>query len=171
MDFWELVNIRQSIRDYDKEKKPSKEKILKILEAGRLAPSAANKQPWEFLVISSEDVLQKIVKAYPREWFINAPYIIAVKGLKNESWKRKDSYDSIETDLAIAMTFIIMAAANEGLATCWIAAFDEKILRDALGLKENEVIYAITPLGYPKNEIQKPISKDRKPIEQIVRFI
>ncbi|MGC8765319.1 MAG: nitroreductase family protein [Brevinematia bacterium] len=171
MDFWELIKTRHSVRSYDKNRPLSRELILKILEAGRLAPSAANCQPWEFVVVSSPEILDKLRKCYNKEWFNNVPHILVVKGLKALSWKRRDGYDSIETDLAIAMTFIILAAANEGVATCWIAAFDEKILREALDLKENEKVYAITPLGYPEDDWKVPASKSRKKLEDIVRFI
>lgn len=171
MEFWELVNIRQSVRSYDKERPLPRELILKILEAGRLAPSAANKQPWEFLVISSPEILQRVKACYRRDWFLNAPHILVVKGNKNESWVRRDGYNSIETDLAIAMTFIILAAANEGVATCWIAAFDENILKEALSLGENEVVYGITPLGYPERGWKGVSKKDRKNLSEIVRFL
>ncbi len=171
MDWWELIKTRQSIRSYDRNKPVQRERILKILEAGRLAPSAVNYQPWEFLVVLSPEMLEKVKKCYPRDWFLNAPCVIVIKGSKKESWKRKDGYDSIETDLAIAMTFIILAATNEGLATCWIAAFDEKALREALDLTDHEVVYAITPLGYPEENFTPEKKKDRKPLEKIVRFI
>jgi nitroreductase len=171
MDFWELVKTRHSVRSYDRNKPLSIELILKILEAGRLAPSAANRQPWEFIVVSSYDVIEKVRRCYNKDWFCNAPHILVVKGFKDKSWKRKDGYDSIETDLAIAMSFIILAAANEGVGTCWIAAFDEEILRNSLNLAENEKVYAITPLGYPEESWKAPQTKDRKRLEEIVRFL
>lgn len=170
MEFFELIQTRESIRNYTT-KPVEEEKIKKILEAARLAPSAANKQPWEFLVIRSKELLENIKKTYHRDWFIKTPCIIAVKGDKTKSWKRKDGHDSIETDLAIAMTYIILASADLGLATCWIGAFDEQELRKALNLKENEIVYAITPLGYPDENYKPKGFKDRKELSEIVKFL
>ncbi len=82
-----------------------------------------------------------------------------------------DGYDSIETDLSIAMTYIILAAADLGIASCWIGAFDEKELRKILKLKENEVVFAITPLGYPDENYKPKDSKDRKKLDEIIRFL
>ncbi len=170
MDFFELIKRRESVRSYSSDP-IEEEKINKILEAARLAPSAANKQPWEFIVVRSKDILDEVKKSYPRDWFINAPCIIVVKGDKNQSWKRKDGYDSIETDLAIAMTYIILSSFELGLATCWIGAFDESVLRKALNLKENEVVFALTPLGYPEKDYKPKGVKDRKPLSEVVKFL
>ena len=80
-------------------------------------------------------------------------------------------FRSIETDLAIAMDHMILAAENEGVATCWIAAFDYQKLAKAIRLNENEVVYCITPLGYPPKDFQKHRNKKRKPLEEIVKRI
>ncbi len=85
MEFYELIRKRESIRNYT-DRQIEEEKLKKILEAARLAPSAANKQPWEFLVIRSKELLEAIKRTYPKGWFIKAPCIIVVKGDKNQSW-------------------------------------------------------------------------------------
>ncbi|MCX7820168.1 MAG: nitroreductase family protein [Brevinematales bacterium] len=170
MEFLEIIENRESVRSYSNQE-VEEDKLTKILEAARLAPSAANRQPWEFIIVKSKEMLEKVKQTYQRDWFYNAPLIIIVKGDKNQSWKRKDGYDSIETDLAIAMTYIILAAFDLGLATCWIGAFDESKLRRVLNLKENEVVYAITPLGYPDKNYEPKGAKDRKDLKEIVRFI
>ena len=82
-----------------------------------------------------------------------------------------DRYNSIETDVAIAMTHIILAAENEGVATCWIAAYNPALLREALNPGENELIFGITPLGYPKEGFRKTMMKKRKSLEEIVEFL
>ena len=128
MDFYELIRNRESIRDY-----------------------AANHQPWRFLVISSKEMLKKVRLCYTCSWFQDAAHILIVAGNINESWVRQiDSYNSIETDLAIAMDHMILAAEYDGVATCWIEAYDPVILKKALSIKDNERIFAITSLGYPK---------------------
>ncbi len=172
MEYNDLITSRQSIRNYDPENPVKKEVLERILDAGRLAPSACNNQPWKFLVVSSPEMLEKVRACYHREWFKNAPHILLVVGLKDKSWVRSfDGYNSIETDVAIAMTHLILAAENEGVATCWIAHYDPALLREALNLKENEVIFCITPLGYPKEGFQKDSQKKRKSPGDVVEFL
>jgi len=172
MEYYELIRSRESIRNYDSNRPVPRQILEKILDAGRLAPSACNYQPWKFLVISSAEMLGKVRACYHRDWFKNAPHILIVAGLKDQAWKRSyDGYNSIETDVAIAMTHIILAAENEGVATCWIEAYDPAILRKALNLNDNQVVFGITPLGYPKTGFIKNGSKNRKTFEEIVEFL
>jgi len=84
---------------------------------------------------------------------------------------RSDGYCSIETDLAIAMTHILLAAENEGVASCWISNFDLPLLRKILNLRENERVYSMTPLGYPKADYQKKKIKERKELKDIVIWL
>jgi nitroreductase len=172
MDFLNLVKTRYSYRSYDKSKPVEKASIMRILEAGRMAPSAANRQPWSFLVIQSADMLAKIHETYPSKWFTEANTVLVVKGRKNDAWVRKsDGYNAIETDLTIAMDHMILAATAEGLATCWIAAFDYQKLRDVLQLSLDEVVFAISPLGYAGEDLGATRTKSRKPIEEIVTWL
>jgi nitroreductase len=172
MDFFDVITNRESVRDYNPDKIVSKDVLLKILEAGRIAPSAANKQPWKFIMISSDDMLQKIRPCYQREWFKKAPHILVVIGEKSEAWVRQsDNYNSIETDLTIAMDHMILAAEAEGIGTCWIAAFDYEIIRDTLQLNDNQVVFTITPLGHQNEGYHKKRNKIRKSIEDIVEFV
>ncbi len=172
MDFYKLIKNRESIRDYDSARPVEKEKLNRILNAGRLAPSASNRQPWRFLVISSDNMLKKVRACYHRDWFRKAPHILVVAGSKADAWVRQyDGYNSLETDLTIAMDHMILAAENEGVGSCWIAAFDPGILMDALSLEHHEIVYAITPLGYTPEGFKKKGHKDRKPLEDIVAFL
>jgi nitroreductase len=172
MEYYDLIRNRESIRNYDRNRPLEREVLKRILEAGRLAPSACNLQPWKFLVVSSPEMLEKVGESYKRDWFLNAPHIVIVTGLKDQSWVRGyDGYNSIETDLAIAMTHIILAAENEGVGTCWIEAFDPSALRTALGLSENQVVYAMTPLGYQMEGFKKKGNKTRKPSQEVIEFI
>lgn len=172
MGFYELIRSRESIRSYDPAKPVDEAVIYRILEAGRLAPSAANRQPWRFLVISSREMLDRVRPCYLRPWFQEAPHVLIVVGSVNESWVRgSDGYNSIETDLTIAMDHMILAAEYEGVATCWIAAFDPVILKKALAIKDSERIFAITPLGYPKEGFVKKGDKQRKPLNEVARIL
>ncbi len=172
MEFYQLIETRETIRNYDPERKVPEEILKRILNAGRLAPSAANRQPWTFYLVSSDEMLPAIKASYPREWFQDAPHVLIVAGDKTKSWVRPyDGYNSIETDLAIAMDHMVLAAENEGVATCWIIAFDYAAIRKALNLKENEVVFCITPLGYPKKGYKKHGNKKRKSLDEIVRWL
>lgn len=171
MNFNELVRLRSSIRGYEPDKAVEKDKLLRILEAGRMAPSAKNNQPWTFVVITSAEVLKEVHTAYARDWFWQAPVVIVVKGRREDAWERKyDNYNALETDLTIAMDHIILAATAEGLGTCWIAAFEPEILHKALGLKPEEVVFALTPLGYPSEKGLMVVPKVRKPLSSIVEW-
>jgi nitroreductase len=172
MEFSELIRIRESVRNYDPDRPVPKEILERIINAGRLAPSACNYQPWKFLVISSSDMLEKISACYDRDWFKDAPHILVALGLKDRAWNRSyDGYNSVETDVAIAMTHIILAAENESVATCWIAAYNPVSLKKVLNRDETQLIFGITPLGYPKKGFQKSLIKKRKSLEDIVEFL
>jgi nitroreductase len=172
MEYTELIRNRESIRNYDPNRSVPKEILERILDAGRLAPSAHNLQPWKFLVISSSALLEKVKACYNRDWIKDTPHILVVLGLRDQAWNRNyDGYNSVETDVAIAITHIILAAENEGVGTCWIAAYNPALLKEALNPKENELIFGITPLGYPKPGFQKSLIKKRKSLEEIVEFL
>ena len=172
MEYSDLIKSRESIRNYDPERVVPKEILEKILDAGRHAPSACNIQPWKFLVISSPNVLEKVRASYNKVWFKDAPHILVIIGFRDQAWIRSyDGYNSIETDVAIAMTHIILAAENEGVATCWIEAYNPSILKEALNIKDGQVIFGITPLGYPRPGFRKAMNKQRKPLEDIVEFL
>lgn len=169
MEFRTLLETRASVRSFLPDPIPE-EKLKHILECARLAPSACNRQPWEFLVIQTPEVLARVHAAYSRPWFAEAPAVVVVKGRISEAWVRKDGYCSIETDLAIAMTTLIYAAADEGIGSCWIGAFDERLLREALLLKEEDRVFGMTPLGFisPAFTVNP---KTRKGLEEVVRFL
>jgi len=172
MDYYKLIDQRESVRNYDSDKNVSNEVLMRILNAGRLAPSASNRQPWTFVLVSSDEKLKEVKASYPRDWFQNAPHVLVVVGDKTKAWVRPyDGYNSLETDLSIAMDHMILAAENEGVGTCWIAAYDYATLAKAIGLKENETIFCITPLGYQRDAYQKQGNKNRKSLEEVMRVI
>ena len=172
MDFTELITKRESIRSYDPLRPVSEEALRRILDAGRIALSAANRQPWKFLVISSPRMLEKVRPCYTREWFGDAPHVIAVVGLRDQAWSRSfDGYNSVETDAAIAMTHIILAAENEGVGACWIANYDPVKLREALGIGGDQEVFGITPIGYPRHDFRKSGIKKRKSFAEVIEFL
>ena len=172
MDFYDLIRNRESIRSYDPARSLSEEVMGRILEAGRLAPSAVNYQPWRFLVVSSPEMLARVRPCYPRPWFHEAPHILVVVGKENEAWVREaDGYNSLETDVTIAMDHMILAAEFERVGTCWVGAYNPAMLREALSLADYETVYSITPLGYTKLGFEKKGNKKRKAIEEVVDFL
>lgn len=172
MEFYEVIHARESIRNYDPGRPVEKDTLDRIMDAGRIAPSAANRQPWEFWLISSPEMLAAVRTCYHHDWYKNAPHVLVVVGKKDEAWvRRADGHNAIETDLAIAMTHLILAAENEGVGTCWIANFDPKVMQNALGLKEDQVVFGITPLGYPQQGFIKKGEKNRKSFQEVIKYL
>ncbi|MDF2523249.1 MAG: nfrA2 [Clostridiales bacterium] len=167
MSFIELANRRYSVREY-KEIPVEKEKIIQVLEAGRVAPSAVNYQPLHFIVLTDENIKNKIFETYPREWFKKAPVIIAVCGDHSKSWKRKDGKDHCDIDVAIAVDHMILAATDIGLGTCWVCAFDAKRCQEVLELPDNLEVSALMPIGYAAEN--KVPEKKRKSLADIVSW-
>ena len=171
MDFTRVISGRESIRSYDPTKPVDKAVLERILDAGRIAPSAANRQPWRFLLVQSRDVLSQVRRSYQKPWFQDAPQVLVVVGRTGEAWTRQDGWSSIETDLAIAMDHMVLAAENEGVGTCWIAAFDSTVLRSTLSLTSDDRVYAMTPLGYPRPGFAKKGKRERKALTDVVRYL
>ena len=145
-----------------------KEKILQVIEAARIAPSAVNFQPWHFIVVTSEEMKSKIAETYSRDWFRKAPAIIVVCGDHSSSWKRNDGKDHCDIDVAIAVEHMTLAAADMGLGTCWVCAFDAAKCHQVLDLPENLEVIALLPIGYPADD-EVP-QKKRKSINEIVSW-
>ncbi len=168
MDFYEVIKKRRSVRSYKPDPVPD-DVLNRVLEAGRLAPSAKNLQPWRFLVIRDKDLIEELIPAMRNQRFIaEAPVLIGVIALEEEAWGRMGGYwSSYPVDCAIAFEHIILAATAEGLGTCWIGAYDEKEVNRILNLSPSEKPIAFTPLGYPK---EWPRERERKPLSEIVEY-
>lgn len=167
MEYFDLIQKRYSVRAY-KPDPVEYTKLSKILEAARLAPTAANLQPFQFIVAHVKGRESELQRVYHRQWFIQAPLVICACGLPAQGWVRgTDSVNYTTVDVAIAMDHLILAAADLGLGTCWIAAFDAAAARQVFRLPEGVEPIALTPLGYPADE---PGPKERKPLTQLVRY-
>jgi nitroreductase len=166
MNFQELIRKRYSVRAY-KPDPVEDDKLERVLEAARLAPTACNLQPFKFVVVRTKGREEGLRRVYKRDWFVQPPYVVAVCSIPKESWVRKwDGWNSHEVDATIAMDHLILAAMDEGLGTCWIAAFDPAAAREVLGLPEGVVPIAFTPLGYPADSTP---AKKRRPLADLVR--
>ena len=166
MEFAELIRKRYSVRAY-KPDPVEDEKLEQVLEAMRLAPTAANRQPFQFIVIHTKGREAELGRIYGRGWFVQAPLIICACGVLAQNWVRSDGKNYNDVDVAIAMDHLVLAAADLGLGTCWIAAFDPAAAREVLGLPDGVEPVAFTPLGYPADQLGP---KERKPLSELVRY-
>ena len=166
MGFLELARKRYSVRAY-KSDPVEDDKLQKVLEAARLAPTACNLQPFQFIVIHTKGKEAELRHIYSASWFVQAPIIICACGIPSQSWVRSDGKNYWEVDVTIAMDHLILAAADLGFGTCWIGAFNPDAAREVLGLPDDVEPIAFTPLGYPADQ---PGYKGRKSIGELVRY-
>jgi nitroreductase len=166
VDFYDVVRKRLSVRSYKPDPVPE-EVLNRILEAGRLAPSAKNYQPWKFIVVKDPAVREALVPACRGQASVGqAPVVICACALTEQAWKGMGGYWSAESvDLTIALEHMMLAAAAEGLGTCWIGAFVEADVKKVLAIPENVKPIALTPLGYPARPSNP---RPRKPLSEIV---
>ena len=165
LEVFEAITRRRSIRKYDS-KGVEKDKLLKVLEAARLSPSAMNRQPYVFVVTHEEETRERLSAACNQEWI--APILIVVCAFPEEAWVRDDGEEYWKADAAIAMNNMSLVACAEGLGSCWIAAFKEKIVKDILGIDPDVRVVAMTPLGYPAEK--KASVTNRKTLDELVRY-
>ena len=164
MDFMDVVNQRYSCRGYAA--RPIEEAPLaRIFEAVRRAPSACNRQPCKFLVVTGAELRASICAVYPKAWLAQAPVIVVALGHREQAWKRLDGTSAHVIDTVIAMEHLVLAATAEGLGTCWVCAFDQADLHRRLGLGPEWDVVALTPLGYPADPGR---GTARKPIAEII---
>jgi nitroreductase len=163
MDFYEVVRKRRSYRVY-KPDMPEEEKITRILEAARLAPTWANKQGMHYIVVKDSETVKEIWKAIGQaQKFTTAPMFVVAVISESGSGANANGIKYFPLDCGICFEHLILAATAEGLATCWIGWFDENKIRE----KKYRVL-TLTPLGYPVK--QKGKVEERKPLEKIVHY-
>lgn len=167
MEYSELIAKRYSVRAYRPDPVED-EKLQKVLEAARLAPTACNRQPFQIIVVHTRGREAELSRIYRQPWFVQAPLILCAVGLPGEGWVRSaDKRRYLDVDVAIVMDHLILEAANQGLGTCWIAAFNAKAAREVLQLPKDVEPLIFTPLGYPAD---MPGPKERKPLKDLVRY-
>lgn len=167
-NFLEIVEKRKSIRSY-KNLEVEKEKLDYIIEAFRKSPSAKNLQPWKLIVVTDKKIINDLVIACRNQIFIGeAPIVIAACAKEQEAYGTMGGYmNSYPVDIGISFEHLMLAAAEQGLGTCWIGAFNEKSVKQILAVPENVRVVALTPLGYPDEPGRE---KGRKSVEEIVSF-
>ena len=169
MEVLEAMKALRNVRKYKPVPIPE-EKLKNVLNAVRLAPSAENRQPWKFIVIRDEERKRKLVSACGNnhKFMAEAPVIIVGCALPDEAYPTLGGYMcSYPVDLGAAISHLALAAASEGLGTCWLHDFREDRLKNALNLDSYVKIVGVTPLGFPAEE---PVPVDRKHITEIICY-
>ena len=181
MEFTDIIFSRKSIRSFSK-KAISSDILEKILEAGRVAPSAQNKQCWRFVVVQEEEIRRKLALKSGLmgkvNFFIkNAPVIIVACADPSRS-VHLNSQDYYLVDTAIAFQQMMLTAWSFGIGSCWLAAFNENKVKEILQIPNKIRIVGMSPFGYPKEKssvYDKALktfagSKKRLPLEKIVCY-
>jgi nitroreductase len=166
MELKEAIKKRRSVRDYTDAPVPE-DKLLRVLDAGRLAPSGGNRQAWKFVVVRDSQKRQKLAQAASGQTFVaKAPVVIAAVATVPERIQQC-GVSASAVDLAIAVDHMTLAAVDEGLGTCWIGAFSQEEARDVLDVPAKYQIVALLPLGFSK---QPEGTKTRKSLNEIVCY-
>jgi len=172
------IQTRKSTRKYNK-KLVEDEKIIQLIESARLAPSGSNTQPWNFIIVKSEDLKEKISVANGNQmWMKNAPvFIVCVADIrcriKNEVEISLDEDSSIYElkqiirDTAIAIEHILLETENVGLASCWTADFTQNDIRPILEIPNDKYVVGVITIGYTDKKIK---TKKRRPLESMIRY-
>ncbi len=182
MNVFEAIEWRRSIRKFSRQKIEA-DKILKILEAARLAPSSSNRQAWHFVVIDDKEIINKIPDRVPAgtrgiiKWIKDAPLVIVgcyQKALTHyiaQIFKHENHL----IDISIAMTHMVMAATELGIGTCFVGWFNEPYIKKLLDIPRRYRIAVLLALGYPaepsnKRGIGGINARPRKKLKEIVSY-
>jgi nitroreductase len=166
MHVMEAIKKRESVRGY-KDQPVEDEKLNLVLEAGRLAPSASNRQEWRYVVVKDRAKRQKLMNAASGQRFVaEAPIVIAACA-ETDNHVMRCGQLCYPIDVAISVDHMTLKAVEEGLGTCWIGAFDEDPVKDILGIPKEIRVVALLTLGYPKAVSG---TKSRKKLHDIVRY-
>ena len=165
MDVYEAVQKRKSVRAYESTPIP-KEIMDKVLEVARISPSANNRQPWHFILVTDPEKKKALSKGLFAKFVHEAPTVIVAAGdEKTSKW--------YAVDTAIALQSLVLVATGEGLGTCWVGSFDEADVKKLLGISEHLRVVALIPIGYPREKMDLTkalnlIMGKRKALNEIV---
>ena len=166
-DFLSLAKARCADRSY-LPRPVEAEKLERILEAGRVSPTAKNNQPYRFLVVQSPEGLAKLARCTNVKGY---PLAIVVCGVMSEAWVRPfDAKNTFDTDTAIAATHMLLEATEQGLGSCWINYFDPAVVRELFRMPEGVEPVHVLAIGYAAGELKSPDrhARDRKPLAELV---
>ena len=153
MNFYELARSRYSVRKF-KSDAIEEEKLNRILEAGRVAPTACNNQPQKVYIVKKETFRGKLAEVC--RYTFDAPVILVIGYDKERDWKNRlmPGYHSGETDASIVCTHMMLEAWEQGIGSCWVGYFNADAVARALDLPENICVTAMLPLGYPADDAE-----------------
>jgi nitroreductase len=171
MEFYEVIRTRRSIRSY-KDTPIPEDAMGRVLEATRISPSGHNRQFWKFYIVEEQSAKKRIAKGCDDQmWIADAPAVIVAVGY-NVPFSRGGYMGdmSFMMDVSIAFTHLVLAARAEGLGTCWIGAFSNDKVKEAMGLPDDESVVAVTPIGYPDKGVFSE-NTSRKTLEEITEWV
>jgi nitroreductase len=165
MDVFEAIQERRSIRAYQDKPVP-REKLEKILEAGRLAPSAKNLEPWHFIAVTNAAKRKVLSKGMFAKFVAESPAVIVACGDKEAS------PDWYAIDVALAVENMVLTAVSEGLSTCCVGSFNEKEVKAAVGVPERFEVLVLLAVGYARNKVDLSskilhLDRSRKPLSEV----
>ncbi len=170
MDVNEVIRRRRSVRAYRPDPIPA-DVLERVTDALRLAPSACNHQPWRFVLVTDAARREDLGRAcHDQAWISEAPVIVCACALLEKAYPRMgETWSSAEVDVAIAVDHLTLAAASEGLGTCWIGSFHEPSVKRILEIPRGAKVVALTPLGYPRRaDLLRPVREtERKPRSEV----
>jgi len=166
MDVFEAIKQRRSVRSY-RDREVEEEKLRQVLEAGRLAPSASNRQEWKFVAVRDPDLRGKLVAAAHGQRFVGEAPVVIVACAVQSDHLMPCGHPSHLVDVAIAIDHMTLAARELGLGTCWIGAFDQDGVRRILGIPKHVQVIELLPLGYPTSW---PSPTSRKSFDEAVCY-
>jgi nitroreductase len=167
MDLMDLIRKRFSVRRYE-DKEVEERKLLGILEAGRLAPSASNGQEWRYIIVRDPGTRMKLMEAaYGQKFVAEAPVVIAACA-ETDNRVMSCGQPAYPINVAISVDHMTLKAVEEGLGTCWIGRFDAEKVKEILNIPESIHVVQLLTLGYPAQA--PPREKNRKKLDEIVRY-
>ena len=169
MEFLELAQKRYSVRSFS-QRPVEQEKLEKVLEAGRLAPTATNAQPQRILVLQGQEEMNRLGQC--TKFTFGAPMALVVCADKEAAWVRGcDGKNHAEIDACIVATHMMLEAAEQGLGTSWVGVCQPELIMEYFGVPEGMVVTAVLPMGYPEEDAKpSPRHADRKPLGETVFY-
>jgi nitroreductase len=174
----EQIKMRRSIRKYT-DRPVEDEMLVKVLEAGILAPSGSNTQPWHYIVVKSEEMRRKLAEvSHNQKWMISAPInIVCVADLRSrikgdidlfiDENSSQEELKMIIRDTSISIEHIVLEASELGLGTCWVAWFTQEEIRPILKIPSDKYVVAVLTIGYAD---EVPEARPRKKIQEILHY-
>lgn len=167
MNVLEAIQTRKSVRHF-LDKPIEDNKLQLVLGAGRLAPSASNRQEWRFVIVRDPETRQRLVDAARGQQFVGEAPVIIVACAATDDHIMPCGLPCFSIDVAIALDHITLAAVDQGLGTCWIGAFNQDQVKQILGIPDEMCVVELMPIGYPADPT--PIEKRRLPLTTIIHY-